>query len=701
MRGIPRTVGLFWLAVILLLAQRQQVTIKASQPEQPITFSRRISLGPAGLSGPSAVAVDRSGAVVVVLSAANQVAKLDPSGRLLWSLGASDPDAGPAFSPVDVALDDSGNVYISDQGNDRVLKLSPDGQFIASVGADGQLQDPASIAVDAAGNIYLAVASGGWVRKLDNSGRQVSDFSGASLGERPFAAAADLAVDAAGNIYVADGVWDNVQQYDATGDLVRKLVTVTPGDTPTRLPVAVAVDHLGAVYAVNEVNPRLWKFAPSGELLASLGTDQTGLVEPRGLAVDPAGNIYVADAAANAVLVFRQQPPAGATPTPTPEPPVVTAGPDLAAQPGEVLDALVATFTYHGDPDDYSATVDWGDGYVEKGPIITASHGTGAVQASHAYSTPGQFRAAVCVTDSLGQQDCDAFTVTVGGKTANTPPVADPMSFATGQDTPLTITLSAQDPDGDPLTFRVVQAPEHAWWSLDGPEVLYYPYPGYSGPDRFTFVANDGAADSNQAEVVITVVPSSTPEPSEATPIPTATPSPAPTPTPGPSPTPTLGPVPTAMPTPTATIAPTPTPTPTLASIPKPTPAPAPIASPTPVLVTAPTPTPSPTPTPAVPARVELSPGWGVKELQARHTVTAKVVDAAGNPLPGVEVWFVVEGCNRMKARVVTDARGEATFTYTGAFQGNDKIRAELKGMVSHWVAMKWQTSLTTLPYRP
>lgn len=481
MRGISRTVALFWLAAILLLAQRQQVAIKASQPEQPISFSHRISLEQVGLSGPSSVAVDSSGAVVVVLPAAGQVAKLDPSGRLLWSLGASDLAAGPAFSPADVAVDGWGNVYITDPGNDKVLKLSPGGQFLDSLGADGQFQDPASIALDLAGNIYLAVASGGWVRKFDASGNQVSDFSGASLEGRPFAVAADLAVDAAGSIYVADGVWDNVQQFDGAGNLVRKFETVTPGDAPTRLPVAVAVDHLGAVYAVNEVNPRLWKFGPGGELLASLGTDETGLVEPRGLATDPAGNIYVADAGANAILVFRQ-PPVGATPTPTPTP----------------------------------------------GPTLT----------------------------------------------------------------------------------------------------------------------------------------------------------------------------------PTATFTPTPTPTPT------PAPPPAPIATPTPVPALAPTPTPSPTATPAgptavsgpspsaMPARVDLVPRWDVMELEARHTVTARVVDAAGDQVPGVEVRFVVEGCNRMEARVVTDARGEATFTYTGAFQGKDKIRAEVTGVVSNLVAMKWQTALTSLPYR-
>jgi len=69
------------------------------------------------------------------------------------------------------------------------------------------------------------------------------------------------------------------------------------------------------------------------------------------------------------------------------------------------------------------------------------------------------------------------------------------------------ITLTATDPEGDPLTFTVVSAPQHGLLSGVAPALTYTPAAGYSGPDSFTFKVNDGESDSNVATVSITVAP--------------------------------------------------------------------------------------------------------------------------------------------------------------------------------------------------
>ncbi|HWO73652.1 MAG TPA: S8 family serine peptidase [Dehalococcoidia bacterium] len=89
----------------------------------------------------------------------------------------------------------------------------------------------------------------------------------------------------------------------------------------------------------------------------------------------------------------------------------------------------------------------------------------------------------------------------------NTPPVADSQSVSTPEDTPVAITLTASDADGDPLTYTVVSGPNKGSLSGTAPNLTYTPGPDYAGSDSFTFKVSDGTADSNVATVSITVNP--------------------------------------------------------------------------------------------------------------------------------------------------------------------------------------------------
>lgn len=92
------------------------------------------------------------------------------------------------------------------------------------------------------------------------------------------------------------------------------------------------------------------------------------------------------------------------------------------------------------------------------------------------------------------------FTITV-----NRPPVAMGQSVTATRNTPLDITLGAWDMDGDALTYAVVSGPAHGSLSGTAPNLTYSPALGYSGPDSFSFAANDGQATSAAASVAITV----------------------------------------------------------------------------------------------------------------------------------------------------------------------------------------------------
>jgi len=87
----------------------------------------------------------------------------------------------------------------------------------------------------------------------------------------------------------------------------------------------------------------------------------------------------------------------------------------------------------------------------------------------------------------------------------NHAPVAQDQTMTTDEGVSVEIILSAVDKEGDPLTYQIIAPPTNGTLSGVLPKLTYNPAPNYSGPDNFTFKANDGKADSNIATVSITV----------------------------------------------------------------------------------------------------------------------------------------------------------------------------------------------------
>jgi probable HAF family extracellular repeat protein len=94
-------------------------------------------------------------------------------------------------------------------------------------------------------------------------------------------------------------------------------------------------------------------------------------------------------------------------------------------------------------------------------------------------------------------------TVTIAVRA--TAPVAHDQAVSTREDTARDFTLQASDANYDTLSFRVTAQPAHGALTGTAPQLTYTPAANYNGPDSFTFRANDGTADSNEATVTITV----------------------------------------------------------------------------------------------------------------------------------------------------------------------------------------------------
>lgn len=107
---------------------------------------------------------------------------------------------------------------------------------------------------------------------------------------------------------------------------------------------------------------------------------------------------------------------------------------------------------------------------------------------------------------SDGQLVSDLATVALTVLDTNDAPVSADQSLEVTQAEAAAVALTATDVDGDPLSYTIVNAPAHGTLSGTAPNLVYTSESGYTGTDAFSFLVNDGQADSNVATVSLLVV---------------------------------------------------------------------------------------------------------------------------------------------------------------------------------------------------
>jgi streptogramin lyase len=222
----------------------------------------------ARFNSPCGVATDSAGNVYVADTRNSTIRKITPAGvvsTLAGTPGASgSTDATGAAarfnSPYGVATDSAGNVYVADSRNRTIRKITPAGVVSTLAGsagsagtADGgvaaRFSFPSEVATDSAGNVYVADANNGTIRKLTPAGvvTTLAGTAGAFGSTDAIGAAAHfyfpygVATDNAGNVYVADMVNHTIRKITPAGGVVTTVVGVAgqasfvPGALPGRL----------------------------------------------------------------------------------------------------------------------------------------------------------------------------------------------------------------------------------------------------------------------------------------------------------------------------------------------------------------------------------------------------------------------------------------------------------------------------------
>ncbi|MGW7094901.1 NHL domain-containing protein [Streptomyces sp. NPDC054874] len=251
-------------------------------------------------------------------------------------------DNEPAVSaqlnrPYGSALDSNGTLYIADYNNHRIRKITTDGKISTAAGAtagyrgdngpatSALLNGPREVAVDSAGTVYITDSANNRVRKITTDGT-ISTVAGSGTagfsGDNGPATAAKLnyplgvTVDSTGTLYISDHRNHRIRKITTDGTISTVAGTGVAGfggdDGPATAAkldraYAVAVDGAGNLYIADAGNHRVRKVTADGTISTVAGTGVAGfggddgpataakLNFPLGVVVDSTGTLYISD----------------------------------------------------------------------------------------------------------------------------------------------------------------------------------------------------------------------------------------------------------------------------------------------------------------------------------------------------------------------------------------------------------------------
>ena len=202
------------------------------------------------------------------------------------------PGSRPASMTVATALGNTGYLGLTGTGFGAGTTIDPASQV--NFGAGLQV---AGLALDGAGNVYVADAASKSILRYAASaiaqGRGATPTTLATL-----TAPAAVAVDPRGYVYAVDSSAGTITEISPAG-------TVFSYSASFGMPVAIAVDSLNNLYVADQANKVIYQVGPITRVAHRLPI--SGLVAPSGLAMDPSGNLLIADSGAPAVYRYNLQ----------------------------------------------------------------------------------------------------------------------------------------------------------------------------------------------------------------------------------------------------------------------------------------------------------------------------------------------------------------------------------------------------------
>lgn len=258
------------------------------------------------LKNPTEVTLDENDNVVIVDDGKNKLQKFSPAGKLIESWQPKGSRYRGIKSPSDVAVDSEGYVYVTDVKDHHIWKFDKNGNFVKTWGKEGtereDLLRPTGIAINSKKEIYV----------VDSGNLRVKVYShlGVLQGilDKPenMGLPVDVAVGPDDNVWVIDKI--RVYKYSPDGEFLGSWGKRGDKDGEFGNPKAIAIDRLGFIYVADAANKKIQKFDGDGRLITAWGKSGSGIGNfdvPSGIAVDKEELVYVVDSANQRVQVFR------------------------------------------------------------------------------------------------------------------------------------------------------------------------------------------------------------------------------------------------------------------------------------------------------------------------------------------------------------------------------------------------------------
>ncbi len=295
---------------------------------------------------PSSVVVDGAGNLFIADHINHRIRKVDTSGIITTVAGNGSAsfsgDGGPATSaslnsPTGVAIDSTGNLFIADFANNRIRKVASNGTISTvagngtpSFGGDGgpatsaSLNVPIAVAVDGAGDLFIADFGNFRIRRVDTNGiitTVAGNGTTAFSGDGGPATSAGMetawvAVDGAGDFFIADFTNNRIRKVD-TGGIINTVAgngtAAFSGDgglatsASLQTPRGVWVDSAGNLFIADSNNVRVRKVDHTTQIITTIagngifffsgdgGPATSAGMAPGGAVVDGTGNLFIAD----------------------------------------------------------------------------------------------------------------------------------------------------------------------------------------------------------------------------------------------------------------------------------------------------------------------------------------------------------------------------------------------------------------------
>ena len=223
---------------------------------------------------PVSVAIDPKGVLWAMDDKKSTLAKLDESGKILFSFGSPGSREGELDEPEDFVISKTGIIFVADSGNHRIQAFSSDGVFLKEIRRDsvGKLEDPSEIVLDPMGAIYVLDKDRAVVSVYSSKGeplKVIGKQNGSKILEKPAA----LMVTQ-NEVFVLDS--NQVKVFSHKGQFIRSFGTHGSGQGEFDEPLAI-IPTGEATFSISERgNKRLQSFTslykPSApELLVAEG----------------------------------------------------------------------------------------------------------------------------------------------------------------------------------------------------------------------------------------------------------------------------------------------------------------------------------------------------------------------------------------------------------------------------------------------